>query len=547
MDAKSSWVSGRVKTGSLLVLACGVVGAATIHRLTHGVWFGDSGSTWPLPPEARRGEWTRWAAVPMQAPILGVWGASSDNVWAWGSRDIIHWDGRAWSHVERPNVDPGTIEDMGGSATAVWVQVVHSGRECLGPAGPHWDYWCDAGNGWRPGACPTTWRDAARTTLEKAGEAVYDPELERLSAARLVTVDSLAPFPQLPFVRGHRVGPNELWAIDAAGIFLGHFDGKRWTVGSTRSPLLADVNGLWFASETDGWAIAGPTILRWDGREWTLAARVSPVLERAGRDPTPRQPDHFRELRFHALWGSASDDVWAVGEAGVTMHWDGQSWTYVRRNDWPDLTVLAGRGRTDVWTGGCSGDAVVLLHWDGWNWRRWDAPSYQALDSRGTPCPVLASMGDGRVRALVEDRLLAIDAAGSWEPAIPAPARRLGARVARGERITALVAAGMAEAWALGSRESDRPPHEPSPFAVHFAQDAPPKVRPLPGHGTIQAVWSRGPDDVWAVGTDGLVLHFDGEFWTRLPIDTSTNLIAVHGAGRSVWIAGGGTLLRRRF
>ena len=113
--------------------------------------------------------------------------------------------------------------------------------------------------------------------------------------------------------------------------------------------------------------------------------------------------------------------------------------------------------------------------------------------------------------------------------------------------ITALVAAGMSEAWALGSRESDRPPHEPSPFAVHLALGAPPKVRPLPGHGTIQAVWSRGPDDVWAVGTDGLVLHFDGEFWSRLPIDTSTNLVAVHGAGRTVWIAGGGTLLRRRF
>jgi len=55
------------------------------------------------------------------------------------------------------------------------------------------------------------------------------------------------------------------------------------------------------------------------------------------------------------------------------------------------------------------------------------------------------------VRALVEDRLLAIDAAGSWEPAIPAPARRLGARVARGERITALVAAA-GNAWVLGNR-----------------------------------------------------------------------------------------------
>ena len=384
----------------------------------------------------------------------------------------------------------------------------------------------------RPGATPP------RTALEKAGEAVYDPELERLSAARLVTVDSLAPFPQLPFVRGHRVGPNELWAIDATGIFLGRFDGKRWTVGSTRSPLLADVNGLWFASETDGWAIAGPTILRWDGREWTLAARVSPVLERAGRDATPRQPDRIRELRFHALWGSASDDVWAVGEAGVTMHWDGQSWTYVRRNDWPDLTVLAGRGRNDVWTGGCIGDAVVVLHWDGWNWRRWDAPSYQALDSPGTPCPVPASMGDGAGARARRRSALAIDAAGSWSRRFPHP------RVAstRGSPRRKDARRSWPPVWRKPGRwaaETTDQPYEPSPFAVHLscAGSAAEDLAPLPGQGSDPGgARHAGPDDVWAVGTDGLVLHFDGEFWTRLPIDASQNLVALHGAGRTVWI-----------
>jgi hypothetical protein len=68
----------------------------------------------------------------------------------------------------------------------------------------------------------------------------------------------------------------------------------------------------------------------------------------------------------------------------------------------------------------------------------------------------------------------------------------------------------------------------------------------LPGHGEIRAVTARDRE-MWAVGTGGLVLHFDGALWTRQPIETDEAFVGVHGAGDTVWIAGSsGTFLRQR-
>src|SRR5579864_6397756 len=30
--------------------------------------------------------------------------------------------------------------------------------------------------------------------------------------------------------------------------------------------------------------------------------------------------------RFRSIWGGATDDVWAVGDGSVVMHWDGRDW-----------------------------------------------------------------------------------------------------------------------------------------------------------------------------------------------------------------------------
>lgn len=68
---------------------------------------------------------------------------------------------------------------------------------------------------------------------------------------------------------------------------------------------------------------------------------------------------------------------------------------------------------------------------------------------------------------------------------------------------------------------------------------------PLPQGNGMTALWAVSPTDVWAAGTYGTILHFDGRAWSQVPSGTTQYLAALWGAGaKDIWAAGlGGTLL----
>lgn len=45
----------------------------------------------------------------------------------------------------------------------------------------------------------------------------------------------------------------------------------------------------------------------------------------AGDDRLPLDCPYYGEL-LHAISGSRANTVWAVGDAGTIVHWDGESW-----------------------------------------------------------------------------------------------------------------------------------------------------------------------------------------------------------------------------
>ena len=68
---------------------------------------------------------------------------------------------------------------------------------------------------------------------------------------------------------------------------------------------------------------------------------------------------------------------------------------------------------------------------------------------------------------------------------------------------------------------------------------------PLPQGNTLQAVWGSGPNDVFAVGSYGTILHYDGIEWQVMDSGTTQNLNGVWGSsGADVFAVGsGGTIL----
>ncbi|MBI5610762.1 MAG: hypothetical protein HY902_17930, partial [Deltaproteobacteria bacterium] len=68
--------------------------------------------------------------------------------------------------------------------------------------------------------------------------------------------------------------------------------------------------------------------------------------------------------------GTESNDLWAAGDQGTLLHWDGTAWTKV------DSTVPAGHlyqpwgaGPNDIWVPANMG---VLLHYNGVKWQQFD-------------------------------------------------------------------------------------------------------------------------------------------------------------------------------
>jgi hypothetical protein len=63
--------------------------------------------------------------------------------------------------------------------------------------------------------------------------------------------------------------------------------------------------------------------------------------------------------RLHALWGLNADDLYAAGEAGVVLHFDGRAWRRLEVPATGTLTCITG-ATGDVWIGGERGTLLKL-------------------------------------------------------------------------------------------------------------------------------------------------------------------------------------------
>jgi hypothetical protein len=110
------------------------------------------------------------------------------------------------------------------------------------------------------------------------------------------------------------------------------------------SDALPNLHGVWGASPTDVWAVGeGGTALHYDGHQ------VTPVA--IGEDVT-----------LYDVWGTATDQVWAVGEAGTAVRWSGHGWVPFPAGTLATLRAVFANAADDIWIGG---EFATLLHFDG--------------------------------------------------------------------------------------------------------------------------------------------------------------------------------------
>ena len=271
-------------------------------------------------------------------------------------------------------------------------------------------------------------------------------------------------------------GPTDVYAVgadpeDGRGPLVLHWNGSGWARVDTGAS-----GDLWWISTPP---IDGDFFLSGRGG---LILRLDPDGGGVTRLETPGSET------IYGVWGSAADDVWAVGgddeapdTGGTVWRFDGQSWTRqelggVRPAGLPLLFKVWGRAADDVYAVGRLG---VILHWDGARWTLLADGGRQLFTVHGNET-FTAAVGGFFAEGLLRER----GAGGAFEVRTPAGIPQLNGIFippdGRG------VAVGNALAVATRDDGAWR--------TINDGRD--PRAR------DFHAVWIDAEDGIWAVGGD---------------------------------------------
>lgn len=494
----------------------------------------DAAADGPATPVCPKAGWTVMPS-PTKESLSGVWGSSAADVFAVGKGGtILRYDGTSWTAMSS-----GTAEDLHA--------VMGTGPKNVFAVGANGTVLRYDGTSWTP----------FPSAIDKDLHALW------VISSDLYVVGELG------------------WAY--------HWDGTSWTEEKVDSGTLVGVFGT---SKSDVVAIGTSGWYRFDGVMWNKgfitgadslraiwgddtalfvvgtawgATGVALIKRYEAGQLTTVPAGTFKPLR--AVWGSPTDalspdgpaDVIAVGEGGTALYYDGSQWTELQTGTLADLsgvwrsadneafavgelgTILHHRGPwrhlerkttkwlRGVWGSGPSevvvvGDDGAVLRFDGVAWTVESAGQGTLEDIWGDGSGTLYALQRwGNPQAGLVTRYTV--SGGSWGSFHTSDRILFGIWGASAPDLSLFVAAqDRIERYAQGA------------WSEHGAS------------GTFRDVWGAGPADVYAVGDQGKVLHFDGSGWTLdSATGTTEDLHGVTGNGGKLYVVGAsGTVLENK-
>jgi hypothetical protein len=202
--------------------------------------------------------------------------------------------------------------------------------------------------------------------------AFVQPVVPGVSASPSAGTTQMATPPGYSLAAIAAVSPSDVWSVGARGdagasgalagvqshSFVVHYDGVGWH--ETSVPDVGPLTAVAATSDGEAWAL-GPAgvILHWAGLQWEPAATAA---QNGG-------------AVLRGLAAVAANNVWAVGSAQGTpfaTHWNGAAWQTVVLPATPgggSLNAISGSA-ADLWAVGAAADAthVLTLHYNGATW-----------------------------------------------------------------------------------------------------------------------------------------------------------------------------------
>ncbi|MGC4119161.1 MAG: hypothetical protein QM765_32260 [Myxococcales bacterium] len=320
---------------------------------------------------------TRWSSHELPARgAFGVYGTGPDNLWFGASKDkALRWNGTKVVEVSSP-FPPG-LRWLDYSGKRPWA---------LGADGKLWERG-ETGT-WSPTSAPSAFERVWRRRTDDAWGFTKTGAVWRFDGRTW----SLGK-PPLGFgspLAAWGSGKDDVWL---AGYFgqLRHWNGSEWQAEppdpcSFPRRMASAGGALWLAGQNgicrrtvegttvhkepygepamavatpDGVWLAAGALLRWDGQRFKDVSQTE-------------LPATMKSVRFTGVWASGTGVLWAIGNGGVTVRFDGKRWLGIPSGTGETLRGIWGSSPTDLWAAGDQG----LLHWDGEFWtpvelRRW--------------------------------------------------------------------------------------------------------------------------------------------------------------------------------
>ena len=116
------------------------------------------------------------------------------------------------------------------------------------------------------------------------------------------------------------------------------------------------VSGVWSDRPDDVWVTGGRGII-----EGGVVSTTDGFVLHFDGCGWSKSPLPSAEPGLNAIWGADGSNLWAVGQHGIAVNWDGKYWSNAPVGADISLKSVSGSSASDVWTTGG-------FHWDGLRW-----------------------------------------------------------------------------------------------------------------------------------------------------------------------------------
>jgi hypothetical protein len=305
--------------------------------------------------------------------------------------------------------------------------------------------------------------------------------------------------------------------------------------GAAPLPVTQDLRGVWSAGPADVWAVGDSgTVLHYDGR-W-----------RTETSPTTQN--------LQSVWATPDGRAWAVGWGATILRRDGGVWAIVASPVTVDLDHVWGRAHDDVWA---VGDDGIVLHFDGLAWSvALDRMAGRLRGVWGRAADDVWVVGAGQEPDGDRASLLLHWDGASWTESYTCQAE--GNRFAAGgwsAQLDDIWGSTAGPLWAAGHCQ---PGASFIPFG-HLVRHDEYGWQELIGDTTesigewrsFSSVWASSATDVWVASDSGgdsdpsasppTIIHFDGTAWTASSDLATISINDLGGSGpNDIWAVGPG-------